>query len=138
MEATTLAVADSPTLSPEINEIRQRTSAIVTQEIIPNEDLLRRDAPESGELRGRIQERVKAEGLWAPHLPIEYGGMGVGFLGHAYMNEVLAWSPFSNPLFGVVAPDSGNRPSSSSTAPRSRRSSGSSPPSAARSAPATP
>ena len=35
--------------------------------------------------------------------------MGVGFLGHAYMNEVLAWSPFSNPLFGVVAPDSGNQ-----------------------------
>lgn len=66
MEATTLAVADSPTLSPEINEIRQRTSAIVTEEIIPNEDLLRRDVAQSGDLRGRIQERVKAEGLWAP------------------------------------------------------------------------
>ena len=109
MEATTLAVADNPTLSPEINEIRQRTAAVVTEEIIPNEDLLRRDVAQSGELRARIQERVKAEGLWAPHLPIEYGGMGVGFLGHAYMNEVLAWSPFSNPLFGVVAPDSGNQ-----------------------------
>ena len=109
MEATTLAVADNPTLSPEINEIRQRTSAVVTEDIIPNEDVLRRDAPEAGDLRGRIQERVKAEGLWAPHLPVEYGGMGVGFLGHAYMNEVLAWSPFSNPLFGVVAPDSGNQ-----------------------------
>ena len=138
MEPITLAVADSPTLSPEINEIRQRTAAVVTEEIIPNEDLLRRDAPESGELRGRIQERVKAEGLWAPHLPVEYGGMGIGFLGHAYMNEVLAWSPFSNPLFGSSPPIRATRPSSSSTAPRSRSSAGSNPRSAARSAPATP
>ena len=35
--------------------------------------------------------------------------MGIGFMKHAYMNEVLAWSPFSNSLFGVVAPDSGNQ-----------------------------
>ena len=35
--------------------------------------------------------------------------MGIGFLKHAYMNEILAWSPFSNTLFGVVAPDSGNQ-----------------------------
>jgi acyl-CoA dehydrogenase len=35
--------------------------------------------------------------------------MGVGFLKHAYMNEILAWSPFSSPMFGVVAPNSGNQ-----------------------------
>ncbi len=108
-EPITLSVADSPILSPEINDIRRRTAAIVTGEIIPNEEILRRDTPEADALRARIQERVKAEGLWAPHLPREYGGMGLGFLGHAYMNEVLAWSPVSNPLFGVVAPDSGNQ-----------------------------
>jgi len=35
--------------------------------------------------------------------------MGIGFLKHAYMNEILAWSPFSNPIFGVMAPNSGNQ-----------------------------
>ena len=108
-DAITLAVADNPALDDGINDIRRRTAAIVTREIIPNEDALRRDGPDAEGLRARIRERVKGEGLWAPHLPREYGGMGAGFLNHAYMNEVLAWSPFSNPLFGVVAPDSGNQ-----------------------------
>ena len=107
-DAITLAVADNPALDDGINDIRRRTSAIVTREIIPNEDALRRDDADAEALRARIRERVKGEGLWA-HLPREYGGMGAGFLNHAYMNEVLAWSPFSNPLFGVVAPDSGNQ-----------------------------
>ena len=108
-DAITLAVADNPALDDGINDIRRRTAAIVTREIIPNEDALRRDGPDAETLRARIRERVRGEGLWAPHLPREYGGMGAGFLNHAYMNEVLAWSPFSNPLFGVVAPDSGNQ-----------------------------
>ena len=108
-DAITLAVADNPALDDGINDIRRRTAAIVTREIIPNEDALRRDDADAEALRSRIRERVRGEGLWAPHLPREYGGMGAGFLNHAYMNEVLAWSPFSNPLFGVVAPDSGNQ-----------------------------
>ena len=108
-DAITLAVADDPALGAEINDIRCRTAAIVTEDVIPNEGALRRDGPDAEALRAGIRERVKAEGLWAPHLPREYGGMGAGFLNHAYMNEVLAWSPLSNPLFGVVAPDSGNQ-----------------------------
>ena len=52
---------------------------------------------------------VKERGLWAPHLPEEYGGMGIGFLKLAYMNEILAWSPYSNPIFGILAPNSGNQ-----------------------------
>ncbi len=108
-DAITLAVADNPALGEGINDIRRRTAAIVTGEIIPNEDALRRDDDDAEALRARIRERTRAEGLWAPHLPREYGGMGAGFLNHAYMNEVLAWSPLSNPLFGVVAPDSGNQ-----------------------------
>ena len=52
---------------------------------------------------------VEAEGLWAPHLPTEYGGMGLDFLAHAYMNEILAYAVGAASLFGVVAPNSGNQ-----------------------------
>lgn len=104
-----MQIAPIPGLDDEINDIRQRTAAIVDESIIPNENLLRTPTPEAHELRVDIRKRVKAEGLWAPHLPVEYGGMGIGFLKHAYMNEVLAWSPFSNHLFGVIAPNSGNQ-----------------------------
>ena len=72
------------------------------------------DAPEptrrhAKELRDGIKAKVKQAGLWAPHLPDEYGGAGLGFLEHAYMNEVLAYCMGAAALFGVVAPNSGNQ-----------------------------
>ncbi len=105
-----LSVQPIPNLSDEINQVRLDTAKIVSEYIIPKEELLRRprEDTERQSFVYEIQEHVKQQNLWAPHLPKEYGGMGIGFLGHAYMNEILAWSPFSNPLFGVVAPTSGN------------------------------
>jgi acyl-CoA dehydrogenase len=108
-----------PTLDERINDIRMRTAAIVNEEILPNEDVLwahRRggevtDAQRRAavELREHVKERVWKKGLWAPHLPAEYGGMGLDFLAHAYMNEVLAYAIGAAALFGVVAPNSGNQ-----------------------------
>jgi len=107
-----------PTLDRRINEIRELTARIVNREIIPNERQLwggsRSGATDSEraaarELRESIKQKVKQAGLWAPHLPPEYGGAGLGFLEHAYMNEVLAYSMGAASLFGVVAPNSGNQ-----------------------------
>jgi acyl-CoA dehydrogenase len=102
-------IAPIVSLDEDINDVRLKTAEIVSNEIIPNEDTLRQVTPAAHALREQISQKVKDAALWAPHLPKEYGGMGIGFMKHAYMNEVLAWSPFSNPLFGVVAPDSGNQ-----------------------------
>jgi len=107
-----------PTVDARINEIRALTAQIVNREILPNERHLwigARDGATDEErrvaraLRGSIKEKVKQAGLWAPHLPPEYGGAGLGFLEHAYMNEVLAYSMGAAALFGVVAPNSGNQ-----------------------------
>jgi len=107
------------TLGDRINQIRLETARIVNEEILPNESelwALRADGAvdeprrsRARQLRGQIQERVKRAGLWAPHLPEEYGGCGLSFLEHAYMNEVLAYSIGAAALFGVVAPNSGNQ-----------------------------
>src|SRR5205823_13066168 len=106
------------TLDPRINEIRDLTARIVNKDILPNERKLyagwRQNAtPEdrvgSKETAEHIKEKVKQAGLWAPHLPPEYGGSGLSFLEHAYMNEVLAYSVGAAALFGVVAPNSGNQ-----------------------------
>jgi len=104
-----MQIAPIPGLDEEINDIRLRTAEIVDREIIPAEPALYKGGAEAEEARAHIRARVKEDGLWAPHLPEEYGGMGIGFLKHAYMNEILAWSPFSARLFGVVAPNSGNQ-----------------------------
>jgi acyl-CoA dehydrogenase len=105
-------------LDERINDIRMRTAEIVNTDILPNESKLwgSRHEGESFahrnevlELRAGIKEKVKSAGLWAPHLPKEYGGMGLDFLAHAYMNEVLAYAVGAASLFGVVAPNSGNQ-----------------------------
>jgi acyl-CoA dehydrogenase len=109
-----------PTLDDEINEIRLATAEIINRHILPVESQLWRQtsdsanarneaADEGSALRREIQEKVKQGGLWAPHLPKEFGGMGLTFMQHAYMNEVLAYSPGAASLFGVVAPNSGNQ-----------------------------
>ena len=105
-----MQIAPIPDLDPEVNDVREATANIVNRYIIPNEGRLADYRnPDTQALRREIQENVKKASLWAPHLPKEYGGMGIGFMKHAYMNEILAWSPYSNSLFGVVAPDSGNQ-----------------------------
>ncbi len=102
-----------------VNEIRMLTAKIVNQEILPNEKALwgwRRQAgagqaerDKAHRLREKIKAKVKQAGLWAPHLPQEYGGAGLSFLEHAYMNEIMAYAVGAAALFGVVAPNSGNQ-----------------------------
>lgn len=108
-----------PTVSDRINEIRALTAQIVNREILPNEHLLgarranTRLTPEEVQQARAVREHIKAvvkqAGLWAPHLPAEYGGADLDFLELAYMNEVLAYAIGAASLFGVVAPNSGNQ-----------------------------
>jgi acyl-CoA dehydrogenase len=107
------------TLDDRVNQIRLLTAEIVNRDILPNENRLwvwrrdgkvdKADVSKARELRHEIQTKVKQAGLWAPHLPEEYGGADLSFLEHAYMNEVLAYSMGAASLFGVVAPNSGNQ-----------------------------
>ncbi len=109
-----------PTVSERINEIRALTAEIVNREILPNENMLwadlrgdvrltddERDLP--GKLRDEVRAKVRQAGLWAPHLPAEYGGAGLDFLELAYMYEVLSYATGAASLFGIVAPNSGNQ-----------------------------
>ena len=108
-----------PTLPDEVNDVRLRTARIVNEAILPNESVLwprgrgamlsESERAASREARETVRMKVKEAGLWAPHLPKEYGGMGLDFLAHAYMNEILAYAMGAASLFGVVAPNSGNQ-----------------------------
>ena len=120
MAKLSMNVKPVPTLDDEVNEIRLATADIVNQDILPNEAKLwgwvsdsanapNEAAKQAKELRLEVQSKVKKANLWAPHLPREFGGMGLSFMQHAYMNEVLSYSPGAASLFGVVAPNSGNQ-----------------------------
>ena len=52
--------------------------------------------------------QVKAAGMWAPHLPIEYGGLGLTLSEFARVSEELGRTPIGHYLFNCQAPDIGN------------------------------
>jgi len=59
----------------------------------------------------RLQEkrnRVKELGLWAPHLPKEYGGQGFSLPEFARISEALGRTPLGHYLFNCQAPYIGN------------------------------
>jgi len=114
-------VTPIPGLNPEINDIRRRTADLINTEVLPYEEVLWRsrrgeregssaddERRESHERRDTIKKKVQAAGLWAPHLPHEYGGAGLDFLSLAYMYEILAYAVGAGSLFGIAAPNSGN------------------------------
>jgi alkylation response protein AidB-like acyl-CoA dehydrogenase len=60
------------------------------------------------DLLKQLQARVKAEGLWAAHLPAAAGGLGMGNVTLGLINEQLGRSPVAPRVFGTSAPDTGN------------------------------
>jgi acyl-CoA dehydrogenase len=84
-------------------------NAFIREEALPLEaDYLHRPFRE---LLPRLHEkrnRVKALGLWAPHLPREQGGQGLSLPEFARISEALGRTPLGHYLFNCQAPDVGN------------------------------
>src|SRR6266478_4903354 len=77
-------------LSPEIEDIRLRTRRFVEAHVLPLEaDPGSYDDHENIRLDvlRAVQAKAKAEGLWAPQAPKDYGGMGLPIVGWAVMYE---------------------------------------------------
>ena len=77
--------------------------------IFPNGHLVFDKSFEPGQKLVRpLQQRVKDRGLWALHLPPHLGGMGLGNVKLALINEILGRTVWAPSVFGCQAPDSGN------------------------------
>jgi acyl-CoA dehydrogenase len=95
-------------ISPELEATRQRTTAFMDEFVYPNESRMVEDEGLPADLELDLQRRVKALALWAPNLPREWGGMGIGYIGQALVNEIVGRSVIAPRLFGNAAPDAGN------------------------------
>src|SRR5712671_4753969 len=99
------------TLSPEIEDIRLRTRRFVEAYVLPLEaDPGNYDDHENIRLDvlRTVQAKAKAERLWAPQAPKEYGGMGLPVVAWAAMYEEANRSIFGPLAFNCAAPDDGN------------------------------
>jgi alkylation response protein AidB-like acyl-CoA dehydrogenase len=95
--------------SPEQEELLERTRRLMAESIYPTEVELREETGFPEERMRALQRQVQQAGLWAPHLPREAGGLGMGMVTLGLMNEVLGRSPIAPRAFGTNAPDTGNQ-----------------------------
>jgi alkylation response protein AidB-like acyl-CoA dehydrogenase len=98
----------APPPGEQLEELRGRYRAFMEERVYPNEAALDREDEQADELVGELRARAKAEGLWAPHVPPEAGGTGLGFLAYAHLSEEIGRSTWAQLVFGCQAPDAGN------------------------------
>ena len=99
------------TLSPEVDELRLRIRDFTQTRIIPLEadpDSFDEHENIRLDLLGELRGEVKAQGLWAPQMPRERGGLGLGVAGMAACYEEMGHSLFGPVCFNCAAPDDGN------------------------------
>ena len=90
----------------ELEDVRRRVAAFVRDEVLPAEGELAGEDYES--LLPELRAKARQAGLWTPHLPAEWGGMGLGALGMALVSQELGVSGLASLALNVMAPDEGN------------------------------
>jgi len=95
--------------SEELLGLLDRIKEFVRAEVYPLEtEFLRRPFSELKPALEAKRAQVKAMGLWAPHLPVEHGGVGLTLSEFALVSEELGRTPIGHYLFNCQAPDIGN------------------------------
>ena len=76
------------TLPPDVEEVRLKVRKFMDSEVRPAEAKLESNGADRGEYVRTIvglREKAKGEGLWNPHLPPEWDGMGLGATAMAFV-----------------------------------------------------
>lgn len=95
--------------SPEQQDVLRGTQRIMEEFVYPAEADFHEESGFPEARMRELQRHVKDAGLWAPHLPREAGGLGMGMVTLGLMNEILGRSPIAPRAFGTNAPDTGNQ-----------------------------
>ncbi|MBA3397424.1 MAG: acyl-CoA dehydrogenase family protein [Deltaproteobacteria bacterium] len=93
------------TVKPLLDKIEK----FVADVVMPAEgDILERGFAGAAPQLAALRRRCKEAGLWAPQLPKDLGGLGLGLVEHGLVSERLGRSPLGHYAFGAQAPDAGN------------------------------
>ncbi len=93
----------------EVLELADRTREFVKSKIIPFENDARwTEHGPTDELRFELNGLAKEEGLFAPHAPKRYGGLGLGHLDRSFVFEAAGYSILGPVALHCAAPDEGN------------------------------
>jgi acyl-CoA dehydrogenase len=93
-------------IPPELDGLRRRVADFVRDEVLPVEAEATDDNFE--EVLEGLRKKARDAGLWTPHLPEEWGGLGVGPLGMALVSQECGVSGLASLALNAMAPDEGN------------------------------
>lgn len=96
-------------IQAELKDFASRIDDFVRQEIIPLESDPRWGSHGPSEVfRLELVARARARGLLAPHVPAEFGGLGLSHFGRAIAFEAAGYSMLGPVALHCAAPDEGN------------------------------
>ncbi len=87
----------------EAKAIREKVRKWVQEECIPAEKEL--DSKPFDEVLAKLRTKARAQGLWCPFVPKEYGGMGLGPLTNALVQMELGESSLGALSMNTQGPD---------------------------------
>jgi len=104
------------TLPPDIETVRARVREFMDEVVRPAEEKLYANAPDGEPDRADIvrlivegREQAKEWGVWLPHMPEEWGGLGLGITAMAFVSAESARTSFGPFILNAQAPDEGNQ-----------------------------
>ncbi len=94
----------------DVDEIVRATEQFITDTVLPLEEEFAGDLEAAGgdELRIEMQGKARAAGIFAPHAPIEFGGLGLNMSDRVPVFEAGGRSVFGPFALNINAPDEGN------------------------------
>jgi acyl-CoA dehydrogenase len=94
--------------SPALQALRRRVRSFVRDEVLPLEPQEDEDEGLPPEALAALRQKARQAGVWAPHLPAEYGGLGLDTVGLCAVFEEAGRSPLGPLALNCAAPDEGN------------------------------
>jgi len=95
------------TMPPNVMEIRDRVRAFIKDEIEPKEaEMHKTNAWREGITE--LRRKARKSGLWCPHMPPEFGGMGLGPMAMAMVSAECGRNRIASFVLNCQAPDEGN------------------------------
>lgn len=99
-------------LPAAIADVQKKVAAFVADVVLPAEADLGTDVEVEGErfseTLANLRHEARAAGLFNPHLPAEWGGLGLGVLAMAIVSQECGVSGLASLALNAMAPDEGN------------------------------
>ena len=98
------------TVPAELEDLLARVKAYISEDVLPAEAEITDpdDVLTSWDVVERLRDQARARGIFTPHLPEEYGGLGIGVLGMSLISQELGTAPLGALGMNCMAPDEGN------------------------------